>query len=180
MSADVSARLAWPDDARAIAKIQRAVWRDDHDTHRGHTMLEGIDEETQLASWQRTIAAPPDTRVRVLVALEGPTVRGYALLHPSADDDADPVSEVEVGELAIDPLHRRAGHGSRLLQACVDTAEADRATELVWWLGTEDDHLRSWVTSSGWQADGAHREFEGPGEARLRQVRVRTRIGPDE
>src|SRR5699024_7964179 len=29
MSADVSARLAWPDDAPAIAKIQRSVWRAD-------------------------------------------------------------------------------------------------------------------------------------------------------
>src|SRR5699024_1370165 len=148
--------------------------------HRGHTMLDGIDEETQLASWQRTIAAPPDTRVRVLVALEGPTVRGSALLHPSADDDADPVTEVEVGELAIDPLQPRAGHGSRGVRASDDTADADRAAALVGSRGTQDDQLRPWVTSGGWQADGAHREFEGPGQAGLRQVRVRTRSGPDE
>src|SRR5699024_3437035 len=139
MNADVSVRLAWPDDANDIAKTQRAIWRDDHDASRGRTMLDGVNEETQIESWKRTITAPPDTRVRVLVALEGPTLRGYALLHPAADDDADPVTEMEIGEFAIDPLHRRSGHGSRLLQACVDTAAADRATELTWWLGTDDD-----------------------------------------
>lgn len=180
MSADVSARLAWPDDARAISAIQRAVWQDDHDTARGHVMLQGVREQTQRESWQRTIAAPPDARVRVLVALEGPTIRGYALIHPSADDDADELAEVEIAEFGIDPLHRRAGHGSRLLQACVDTAQADKAAELTWWLGAGDDDLRSWVTSSGWASDGAHREFEGPDGDRLKQIRVRTQISDHE
>lgn len=176
MNADVSARLAWPEDAAAISRIQRAVWQADPDSARGTVMLEGISEQTQFESWQRTISAPPYARVRVLVALEGPNVRGYALLHPSADDDADSIAELEIAELAIDPSHRGAGHGSRLMQACVDTASADNAEELIWWLGAGDDELRSWVTSSGWQSDGAHREFESPDGTRLKQVRVRTRI----
>ena len=174
VSADVSARLAWPDDADAVAAVQEAVWRDTG-------LLEGDavhDRAAASQAWRALLTTPPDARVRVLVALEQTTVRGYCLVHPSHDPDPDRGADGEGGELAVDPGQRGAGHGSRLLQAAVATLRADGFVRARWWLPTTDDALRSFVTSTGWAPDGAHRELEAAdgGPRTLKQVRLVTAL----
>ena len=114
--------------------------------------------------------------MRVLVALERATVRGFALVHPAKDPDADEIRDAEVGEFVIDPLHRRVGHGSRLLQACVGTLVADKFGQGLWWVGTTNDVLREFVISTGWAADGAHRELESEAATTMKQIRLRTSL----
>ena len=114
--------------------------------------------------------------MRVLVGLERADVRGFALVHPSYDPDSDPVADGEIGEFAVDPLHQRAGHGSRLLQAAVDTLVADKFTRAVWWINTTDDVLRTFVTESGWAPDGAHRELADDSGATVKQIRLHTAL----
>lgn len=176
MSADVSARLAWPTDARAMAEVQVAAWRQDYATILPSEVLRTLSTDDFTTSWEASLNKPQDARMRVLVALERATVRGFALVHPSYDPDADPVADAEVGEFVIDPLHRRAGHGSRLLQACVDTLVADRFARAFWWVGAANDDLRAFVTGTGWEADGAHRELAGEGGSSLKQVRLHTAL----
>lgn len=176
MNADVSARLAWPADATAIAQIQVAAWRQDYTTILPARVLLDLKPEPISEQWETSLTTPKDARMRVLVALERATVRGFALVHPAGDPDADPVSDCEVGEFVIDPLHRRAGHGSRLLQACVDTVIADKFTRGLWWVGASDDILRGFVTGTGWEADGAHRELASETGETLKQVRLHTSL----
>lgn len=174
---DVSARLAWPDDASAIARVQLTAWRDTYADVIGADALAGLDPDAIAAQWTRVISSPQDARVRTLVALERATIHGFTLVHPCADPDADPVADGEIGEFVVDPAHRDAGHGSRLVNAAVDTLRADGFTRAVWWVDTTDDALRSFVTESGWAADGAHRELEAPTGAQVRQVRLHTSLG---
>lgn len=176
MSADVSVRLAWPTDATAIAQIQIAAWRQDYAAVLPADVLLGLKVEQFATQWESSLTKPQDAKMRVLVALERATVRGFALVHPSHDPDADPVADSEIGEFVIDPLHRRAGHGSRLLQACVDTLVADSFTRGLWWVGATDDILRGFVTGTGWEADGAHRELESDTGTTLKQVRLHTTL----
>lgn len=171
---DVSVRLAWPDDATAIATIAVAAWR--HDAIAGEAVLEALDPSGLADRWRALLTRPPEARVRVLVALERASVRGVALVHPSADGDADPIADGEIGELLVDPGHRGQGHGSRLLQACADTLSADRFTRARWWLPTEADDLRRFVTDSGWAPDGAHRELAADSGETIRQVRLHTAL----
>lgn len=178
MSADVSARLAWPDDVRAVAALQAAAW---HERYRDVVATEVLDQvtaESLAPGWASLVVRPPDARVRVLVALERATVRGFVLVAPSDDPDADPVSDALVAELVVAEGHRGQGHGSRLLQAAVDTLRADGFSTAHWWLDTTDDALRAFVTTSGWAADGAHRELESDLGGRLRQVRLHTDLSP--
>ncbi len=167
-TADVSVRLAWPDDATAVAAVQRAAWLEAY----------GVAPEHDLApAWHALLTAPPDARARVLVALEQATVRGVAFVHPCHDPDADQVADGEVGELLVDPTHRGAGHGSRLLQAAMDTLRADGFVRARWWLPSTGDALRAFVVGTGWQADGAHRELaDESGERSLKQVRLVTSL----
>jgi GNAT superfamily N-acetyltransferase len=176
VSADVSARLAWPDDATSIVRVQLASWRENYAALIPAEVLDELDPQELVERWTTTISSPKDARMRVLVALERADVRGFALVHPSYDPDSDQVADGEVGEFVIDPAHQRAGHGSRLLQAAMDTLQADKFTRAVWWINSTDDILRAFVTESGWQPDGAHRELATETGTTVKQVRLHTSL----
>jgi GNAT superfamily N-acetyltransferase len=114
--------------------------------------------------------------MRTLVALERADVRGFALVHPSYDPDSDQVADGEIGEFIVSPAHHRAGHGSRLLQAAVDTLRADSFTRATWWVTATDDAVRAFATSAGWAPDGAHRELADDAGRTLKQVRLHTSL----
>lgn len=177
MSADVSARLAWPDDATSIVRVQLAAWRESYAELIPSAELDALDPDELAARWITTLSSPKDARMRVLVALERAAVRGFALVHPSYDPDSDQVADGEIGEFVIDPAHQRVGHGSRLLQAAVDTLAADSFTRALWWVNASDDALRAFVTSSGWEPDGAHRELAAESGVTVKQIRLHTSIG---
>ena len=176
VTADVSARLAWPDDAGSIARVQLDAWRDLYAEVLAPEVLDSLDVEVFADRWSASLVKPPDARMRVLVALDRTDVRGFALVHPSFDPDADQVTDGEVGEFVVDPAHRREGHGSRLLQAAMDTLAADRFTRVRWWVASTDDALRDFITSSGWEADGAHRELQDDAGNTVKQVRLHTTL----
>jgi GNAT superfamily N-acetyltransferase len=179
--ADVSVRVAWADDAGAIARVQLRSWPS---LYGGLVPAEAIPsgpeaEEGAAAAWAESLRKPGDARNRVLVALERNRVCGFAITGPAVDPDADPVADAELRELTLDPAERRKGHGSRLLQAAADTMSADRFTRAVTWVPVGDDALRAFLTEAGWAADGAHRELQldESGDVRLKQVRLHTALG---
>jgi len=174
--ADVSVRVGWADDAPGIAAVQVASWRREYADLLPAEGLDGLDTEELAATWHQSLTRPADARNRVLVALERNAVRGFAVTSPSPDPDSDPVADGELAELVVHPDHGRAGHGSRLLQACVDTLRADRFTRAVVWLNSTDDVRREFLTGAGWAPDGAHRQLDlrGDGVVRVSQVRLHT------
>jgi GNAT superfamily N-acetyltransferase len=168
---DHSVRLAWSSDAEQIVAIALREWQRHYDS-----TAELPEPAALINQWHRIIEAPPDARIRVLVALDRTAVRGAALIHPCHDSDADQVADAEIGEFLVASEHARLGHGSRLLQACVDTARADRFTRLVWWLHSTDDATRAFATSAGWGPDGAFRELADDEGHTIKQVRLHTSI----
>lgn len=177
-TADVSVRVAWADDADAIAAVQVRAWPE---LYAGLVPAEVLptDPEPVAAQWRQALARPADARNRVLVALERNRVVGFALTSPATDPDCDPVADGELAEVTLDPQERAKGHGSRLLQAAVDTLAADRFTRAVTWVNAGDDALRGFLTDAGWAADTAHRELDldGTGTTTVKQVRLHTAIG---
>jgi GNAT superfamily N-acetyltransferase len=176
-TADVSVRIAWADDAAAIAALQVRAWRV---TYAGLVPDGSLpdDPEAVAAAWRASLAASTDARNRVLVALERNRVVGFALSGPATDPDCDPVADAELAELTLDPDERGRGHGSRLLQAAIDTMRADRFTRAVTWVMAGDDALRTFLTEAGWAPDTAHRELalDEDAETRVKQVRLHTRF----
>ena len=132
------------------------------------------DVAAAAAAWHTSLSKPRDARNRVLVALERNTVVGFAITSPASDPDCDPVADAELSELNVDPGKRGLGHGSRLLQAAVDTMQADRFTRAVLWAMASDDALRRFLTDAGWAPDQAHRELDldGTGSTLVKQVRL--------
>ncbi|MET0837237.1 MAG: GNAT family N-acetyltransferase [Marmoricola sp.] len=176
-TADVSVRIAWADDAAAIAELQLRTWREVYaDVVPADAMP--TDVEAAAQAWRASLSAPRDARNRVLVALERNRVVGFAITAPAADPDCDPVRDAELMEFTVDPDERGKGHGSRLLQAAVDTMQADRFTRSVLWAIASDDALRRFLTDAGWAPDTAHRELDldGEGTTRVKQVRLHTQF----
>jgi GNAT superfamily N-acetyltransferase len=175
-SADVSVRIAWIDDAEAIARIQARAWAT---SYAGLVPAAGdLREEDFAQLWREALAHPADARHRALVALEGNRVVGFAITTPATDPDCDQVTDGELMELTVDGGERGKGHGSRLLQAAVDTMVADRFTRAVTWLVADDDALRTFLTDAGWAPDTAHRtlDLDGTGTTQVKQVRLHTAL----
>lgn len=175
-SADVSCRVAWAEDAPAIAEVQVRAWRTSYAGLLPAELLDALDAGELAQSWASALTRPPDARNRVLIALERAVVTGFALTGPANDPDCDPIVDGEVGDLTVDPERRGAGHGSRLMQACVDTLVADRFARAVTWLPATDDRTRAFLTAAGWGPDGAHRTLDltGDGSVTVKQVRLHT------
>jgi len=173
-----SVRLALPNQAAAIAELQRRSWSATLPADTAQQLLSSIDLATMTDSWRAAIERPPLAQLRVLVAVTTDRVVGFAAVGPSDDPDTEVSQDGLVAEFSIDPLAWRQGHGSRLLNACVDTLRADGFTRATWWVRADDDVLRAFLTEAGWDADGAHTEvgFAEDG-ARVKLVRLHTAIG---
>lgn len=175
---DVSVRVAWADDAAAIAEVQVRAWPEMYGAVLPADALP-TDPEPLAAQWHAALTRPGDARNRVLVALERNRVVGFAVTAPAADPDCDPVADGELADLTVLPDRRAQGHGSRLLQAAVDTLVADRFTRAVTWVTAGDDVLRRFLADAGWAPDTAHRELDldGSGTTTVRQVRLHAAVG---
>ncbi len=172
-----SVRLALPAEAAAIAAIQRRSWAQSLPLAVADRVLASIDLPTMTDSWESAILRPPLARFRVLVAIGSGRVVGFAALGPSDDPDADPGQDGLVAEFAIDPPAQLAGHGSRLLNACVDTLRADGFSRANWWVRSTDDAVRSFLTSAGWGVDGGHVVVGTEnGDTQVKMIRLHTDI----
>lgn len=172
-----SVRLALPAEAAAIAALQRRSWSATLPSETARALLTSVDLAAMTESWTAAILRPPLAQLRVLVAIDAERVTGFAAIGPSDDPDAEAGSDALVAEFSIDPPAQRHGHGSRLLNACIDTLRADGFGRATWWVRADDDHLRGFLLAAGWAADGAHNEVamdeDGP---RVKLVRLHTAL----
>lgn len=178
VAADVSVRVGWPADAPGIAAVQLRAWERRYDGRLAAQLREqGVGPDDLAAAWNGTLGRPPQARQRAMVALVHDEVVGFALTGPNGDPDADASADGEISEFTIDPERTRAGHGSRLLQACADTLVADRFTRAVFWVDAADDVVRAFLDSAGWAPDGASRELaDEAGTQAVKQVRLHTAL----
>jgi GNAT superfamily N-acetyltransferase len=124
--------------------------------------------EQVAAVWLNAIESSPSADHRVLVALDGGSVVGFAT--------SEPVRQaVELTALMVEPRWGRRGHGSRLLQACVEHWSGFDIA--VTWVFEADTVLSGFLTSAGWDFDGAARGLD-TGSAVVPQRRMHTALRP--
>lgn len=176
--ADASVRPATPDDAADLARIQAAVWAEVHGADLPADVIETVGSPAAAAQWRDAAAAPPSPRHRVLTALAGEQVVGFAALAPAGDPDTIPALDAELLALCVDPGATGAGHGSRLVNAVADVAREAGFHHLHAWLSPAEARLRAFLVAAGWDDDGAVRSLDlrGDGEVLLDQARLRTAL----
>jgi hypothetical protein len=80
--------------------------------------------------------------------------------------------------IGVHPQARRAGHGSRLLNAAVDTLRGAGAYTLHAWLLASDEGTRAFLVHAGLAPDGAWRDrVVSPDGTTAREVRLVAAIG---
>jgi GNAT superfamily N-acetyltransferase len=176
-------RTAAPDDAAAIARIQAAAWRAVYGEVLPAEVLDELDSSVAQGRWREAVTAPPTPRHRVLVAMTGADVVGFAAFGPTDDNDLVPMVHAELSALSVLPTRTREGHGSRLVNAAVDHLRGDAFLHVHVWLappGGPDDELNRFLAGAGWAEDGARRELDlrGDGQVVVPQVRLHAAIGP--
>ena len=144
VTADVSVRPAVPGDEAAVTRVQTAAWR--VAPALGDAVVDLVDDDAVRARWADAVTRSPGPGFAVLVALDGPTIVGFAAVAPG-----------QLLSLEVDPGHRRRGHGSRLLAAAVDRLRADGATDVVTWVLDGDTGREQFLSGAGLGPDGPHR-----------------------
>lgn len=156
-------------DAVEIAARQLSTWRTAYRRLLPATILGGLDEAWMAERWRVAIEAPPSPRHHVLVAVEqadeSHTV-GFVAIGPADDDalapDEKPLPEPVAAftDLLVEPRWGRRGHGSRLLAAACDILRADGFDSMVAWTYERDTATKAFLTSAGWEPDGATRALD--------------------
>lgn len=170
-------RLARATDVADIARLQWRQWQDADRASIEAAMSAGLDVEAVGAMWREGLLEPGSPMDRLLVATdEADAVVGFAATTASADADAGP-GQAELLELTVSTSARRAGHGSRLLAACVDVLAPAGATEISAWIRAEDAGARAFLGGAGFAPDGAERELEDEQGAVTAEVRLCALVG---
>lgn len=176
--ADVGVRPARRADAAAVTEIQVRAWRHGYRDLLPDGVLDQVTGPEAMEAWQdkwaEAAAAPPSPRHRLLVAVASDLVVGFAAHGPAEDADLDAATTAELITLLVDPMHARAGHGSRLLAATADLLREDGFGTLISWVFEDDEVTRTFLGSAGWGPDGTARTLD-MGEP-VRQIRLHTDI----
>ena len=171
-------RLARTSDVDGIAEVNVRSWRQRFASLLPDEVLDGLDARDLSMVWASGILNPPTPGHRLLVAVDGPDVVGYAAIGPSQDPDADPATG-ELLALEVEPDRQRLGHGSRLLTAAVDHGRGGGFDAIAAWCPVSDETRREFLQSAGWGPDSAYRDLEvhsPAGQQVVREVRLITAI----
>lgn len=159
--ADASVRTARPSDAPAVGLVQATIYQAELADVLAPELLEELTGGRFASGWRRSLERPPSTRHRLLVACAGPQVVGYVALGPAEDEPGlDPEQTGMVYDGGVHPDGRGAGHGSRLLNAAVDTLRAgnDALEAVVTWVRADAEGARTFLQAAGFVPDGAWRD----------------------
>ena len=178
-AADPSGRLvrpAVPQDARAIAAVHVATWRDAYAGLLPGDVLDGLDAGERAETWRGRLAALPDdtSGVFVFVVELDAEVRGFVSGGPSRDGGAGG----EVYAIYVDPRFQGRGGGSRLLEAAARQLAGSGFAEASLWVLADNRAARGFYESQGWGPDGTEQPwtYHGAGEG-LVEVRYIRNLG---
>ena len=162
--ADVSVRPAVPSDAAAIAHVQSMTWQTAYGDVLPTEALT-LDVADVESAWSEAISRAPSPHHRVLVAVDGDELVGFAACEPATDYDLESRA-AELTALLVEPRWGRRGHGSRLLAAAVDLWREESVDIAVTWVFETDAVVSGFLTSAGWGPDTVGRAL---GEAEQRR-----------
>lgn len=123
-----------------------------------------ITDDALAKNWSESVTAPPSPSYRILTAVEGAAIVGFAAIAPAdqalAGDPEDNPGILEILALEVPRNNGRKGHGSRLLAAIADFAEQDRVSELQVWIMVGDDAKTRFFQSAGFAPRGIQRSLD--------------------
>lgn len=158
--ADVSVRPAIAQDARHLARIQKASWAQSMAKALGEETVAALDLDGMTEQWSNAIAAPSGQGFAVFTALAAQQIVGFAAVSPEL-----------VVAFEVDPLFQREGHGSRLLSAAVDQLRRDGAANVNVWIPQAGAAKQKFFESAGFGLAGRVRYLRVDEEREIMEER---------
>ncbi|MFC7405300.1 GNAT family N-acetyltransferase [Georgenia alba] len=184
---DVSVRPALPEDAATLGDVHARTLRATLAAGVGHDLgdavARAIDAVALAEQWSAAITAPPSPRHRVLTALDGARVVGFAAFAPAevpvdvrgdggegpgggadASREPEPGDVAEILALEVPAAEGRRGHGSRLLAACADLLRQQGTGRVQAWVVQADEARTRFLAQAGFAPAGLRRTLDVAGE----------------
>jgi GNAT superfamily N-acetyltransferase len=185
--ADASVRPARVGEAAEIARIQRDTLAMAYEAVMPPEVMAQLVDPTVRAAILDGITAQIAARAddaRVLVALEGEQLVGFAFVQAAVRDgmslvqDGDPAPETTgfLEQILVEPRWGRRGHGSRLLAAATEFFTEAGFTRAITWVPDTNAATTSFLESAGWARDGYARGLDTGAGAMLREIRFHTSL----
>lgn len=148
---DASVRTARTNDLPAVGQVQAKVWRAAFADLVETDTLEQFAPRAFERAWRDSMSAPPSPLHRLLVATELDQVVGFVAIGPAPDAGS---GDILAG--GVSPKHRGKGHGSRLLNAAIDTLAANDIHHVRVRIVERDTPLVRFLAVAGFVASGAY------------------------
>ena len=163
---DVTIRTATPADARSIARVHIASWREAYAGIVPDDYLSSLDLDSREARWTEILSE--GTRSTWLAEIAQRTV-GFASIGPSRDEDAEP-GDLELYAIYLDPEAWGRGVARDLMRTLL--AEVPPKTPVSLWVLADNDRARHFYRRHGFAPDGVEKIEEYSGKT-LTEVRYR-------
>jgi ribosomal protein S18 acetylase RimI-like enzyme len=152
-------RAATLEDARAIAEVHVASWREGYRGLMPDQYLAELSVAQRVALWETILS---DGQTVVLVASGGgDPIAGFVAFNPEKG---------EIGALYVDPPRLRSGVGTALLAAVHERLAGK--PEIVLWVLDGNDAARAFYERHGYEADHATALHEPTGALQVRMART--------
>ncbi len=130
-----------------------------------------FDADAIAAQWRSAIEEPPSARHKVLVALDGEIVVGFAAIAPLEADGGESGRgelggawiDAEIVALEVDPGYPGDTHAARLLNATADILAMAGAESMRIWAVRGDELRQRFLTDSDFAPLGLRRAYEVAG-----------------
>jgi ribosomal protein S18 acetylase RimI-like enzyme len=159
-------RAARPADARPIAAVHVATWRDAYAGLLPDDVLAGLDTGERAHRWRDRLAAPA-AGTFVLVFEQDGRVGGFVSGGPSRDQ----FPGGEVYAIYVDPACQGRGAGTRLLTGAARHLAEAHFTDASLWVLASNHPARRFYESQGWRSDGTEQPWTHPGGNAVMEVR---------
>lgn len=146
----VAIREANSADARSIAEVHVASWSWAYHDLMPAAFLEGLSVRDRERQWVDTLR---DDAERVIVALHGDELIGFASAGPSRDDDA-PAGTAEVFTVYLLEGFQGRGVGEMLLEDIVSGLRDAGYARTTLWVLESNELARRFYERHGWTWDG--------------------------
>jgi GNAT superfamily N-acetyltransferase len=165
---DAQVRQARPDDAAPIATVHVRSWQAAYRGLLPQEYLAGLDPADRVARWRDTLVAQGAEAGaggllrRVVVAVDGGIIRGFASFGPTRDTDEDPQRTGEVYAIYLLPDAWDRGLGRMLMAAVVSQLGGAYAQATLWVLDA-NERARQFYARNGWTEDGSVKQDDSRG-----------------
>jgi len=170
-SPDGRVRPAEPADARALAAVHVATWRDAYAGLLPGEVLASLDAGAWAARHHGRLTAPAEGTFVLVFEVEG-EVAGFV----SGGRGRDELPGGEVYAIYVDPRRQGRGAGRRLLAAAEQKLAEAGFTDASLWVLAGNAPARGFYEAQGWHGDGTRKPWPVTESVSVPEVRYVKRI----